>query len=58
MTSDFDPEPVFRFRVGFALVCGSASAETDPARVIAETTLASDFRPKPNALAIVARCSE
>ena len=27
MTSDFDAEPVLRFRVGFALVCGSAAAE-------------------------------
>jgi hypothetical protein len=58
MTSDFDAEPVFRFRVGFALVCGSASVETDTARVTAETTFALDFRPRPNALAIVARCSE
>src|SRR5215469_2827381 len=54
MTSDFDAEPVFRFRVGFALVWGSAAAEVGATG--AGSAVA--FRPRPSSFASIERCSE
>ena len=55
---DFAAERVPRLRVGFALVFGSASAETGAARVAAGATCAFGLRPSPSCFAIVERCSE
>jgi hypothetical protein len=51
--SDFAAERVPRLGVGFALVFGSASAETGAAGVAAEAACAFGLRPSPSCFAIV-----